>query len=267
MKRSQRFAIASAAAVLAAAVALTGCSSSDNSSSSSTTAAASDSAASTTLNAAADTAAKLTGAHVVVTVEGSLQGLNASEVTADISTKPELVGEGKAVLDMGSKNVTAPFVYTGGHMYANVNDKGFMDYGEGRSIYDISKILDADTGVPFILRNVKGAKEAGSENINGVDTTKITGTIAAKDLSGLTGTSPQAKGLDSEIPVTVWVTKDGKNNVARVSSVPAEGASLTVNLSEWGKTVTVKKPADIQSPSQKPSQAPKSGEPTRNPVG
>ncbi|MGB3303451.1 LppX_LprAFG lipoprotein [Gordonia sp. (in: high G+C Gram-positive bacteria)] len=264
MKRSKRFAIASAAAVVAAAVALTGCSSSDDSS---TGTPASDSGATSTLNAAADATANLTGAHLVINVEGSLQGLNASEVTADISTKPELVGEGTAVLNMGNKKVDAPFVFVDGHMYANVDDKGFLDYGEGRSIYDISKVLDAESGVPFILRNIKGAKEAGSENIDGTDTTKITGTIEAKDLSGLTGTSPQAKGLDSEIPVTVWITKDGKNNVARVSSEPAEGASLTINLSEWGKTVTVKKPADIKSPSQKPSQAPKSGEPTRNPVG
>ena len=45
------------------------------------------------------------------------------------------------------------------------------------------------------------------------------------------------------------------------------GASLTVTLSDWGKTVKVTKPADVKSPSAKPSAAPKSGEQTRTPVG
>lgn len=265
MKRSKRFAIVAAAAVLAATVALTGCSSDD---SGSDDAPASDANATSTLNAAADTAAALTGAKVVIDVEGSLQGLNASKVEADISTKPELVGEGTATLTMGSdKSASAPFVYVDDHMYANVDNKGFIDYGDGRSIYDVSNVLNADKGVPHVLRSIKGAKEDGSETIDGVKTTKITGTLPAKELSGLTGASPQAKGLDEDIPVTVWVADDGSNNVVRVSSEPAKGASLTVTLSDWGKTVKVTKPADVKSPSAKPSAAPKSGEQTRTPVG
>ncbi|MBM7368562.1 LppX_LprAFG lipoprotein [Gordonia hydrophobica] len=262
MKRSKRFAIVAAVAAVAAAVALTGCSSDGN-----TDAPESDAAATTTLNAAADSAAALTGAAVVLDIEGSLQGVNASKVEADVATKPKVVGEGTATLTMGDKSVSAPFVYVDDHMYANVDDKGYLDYGDGRSIYDVSKILDADKGVPFVLRSIEGAKEDGTENIDGVETTKITGTVPAKDLSGLTGASPEAKGLDSTIPVTVWITKDGENNVARVLAQPAEGASMTITLSDWGKTVTAEKPADVKSPSVKPTTAPKSGEPTRQPVG
>ena len=264
MKRSKRFAIAAAAAAVAAAVALTGCSSEDGGGGD---APASDANATATLNAAADTAAALTGAKVVLDIEGSLQGVNASKVEADVATKPKAAAEGTATLKMGDKTSTAPFVYVDDHMYANIDDKGFIDYGDGRSIYDVSKILDAEKGVPFVLRNIQGAKEDGSETIEGVETTKITGTVAAKDLSGLTGTSPEAKGLDSDIPVTVWVTKDGKNNVARVLAKPAEGASMTITLTEWGKTVDATKPADVESPREKPTTAPKSGEPTRQPVG
>lgn len=264
MKRSQRFAIVAATAALAATVALTGCSSDDTADD----APASDANAASSLSAAADTAAALTGATVVIDVEGSLQGLNASKVEADISTEPELVGEGTATLQMGSdKSVSAPFVYVDDDMYANVDDKGFIDYGDGRSIYDVSNVLNADKGVPHVLRSIKGAKEDGSETIDGVKTTKITGTLPAKELSGLTGASPQAKGLNEDIPVTVWIADDGSNNVVRVSSAPAEGASLTVTLSDWGKTVKVTKPADVKSPSAKPSAAPKSGEQTRTPVG
>ncbi|ALG84386.1 LppX_LprAFG lipoprotein [Gordonia phthalatica] len=263
MKRSKRFAIVAAVAAVAAAVALTGCSSDDGSKD----APASDANATATLNSAADAAAALTGAKVVLDIQGSLQGVNASKVEADVATKPKVAAEGTATLKMGDKSSSAPFVYVDDHMYANIDDKGYIDYGDGRSIYDVSKILDAEKGVPFILRNITGAKEDGSETIDGVETTKITGTVAAKDLSGLTGASPEAKGLESDIPVTVWVTKDGKNNVARVLAEPAEGASMTINLSEWGKTVDAKKPADVKSPSAKPTTAPKSGEPTRQPVG
>ena len=38
------------------------------------------------------------------------------------------------------------------------------------------------------------------------------------------------KGLDEDIPVTVWVADDGSNNVVRVSSEPAKGAVFTITL-------------------------------------
>ncbi|WP_026918834.1 LppX_LprAFG lipoprotein [Gordonia shandongensis] len=262
MKRSKRFAALAAALAVAGSVALTGCSDSD---ADGDAPASSDPGAASTLNAAADATAALTGAHLQITVDGKLQSLNASSVEADVQTKPEIVGEGTATLTMGQKSTKAPFVYVDGRMYADIDDQGYIDYGDGRSIYDVSKVLDDEKGVPAVLRSIDGAAEDGTEAVDGTEATKITGTVAAADLSGLTGLSEKAKGIDEEIPVTVWVAKDGSNHVLRVEAAPAKDASLTVTLSDFDKKVEVSKPKDVKRPSKKPTSTDPS-QPTREPA-
>ncbi|WOC11042.1 LppX_LprAFG lipoprotein [Gordonia sp. MP11Mi] len=259
MQRSNRLIAGGFTATIAAAMVLTGCSTSDDGGDEKP---ASDAAATSTLSAAATATQDLTGAHVVLTVDGQLQSINATKVDADIETKPELEGKGTTTLNMGGKTVDAPFVYIDGKLYANVDGSGFQDYGDGRSIYDISKILDPEAGVANILRNVDGAQEAGDETINGVATTKITGTVSGKTLSALTSTAAEGPGSDASYDATIYIAKDDKQ-VARVVVSPTERVTMTVDLDKWNEKVDVKKPADIESPTKKP-EAPKSGEPTRD---
>ena len=264
MHRPQRVAAGAFTAGIAAALVLTGCSNSNDEGGD--TPATSDAGATTALNSAADATAALTGAHVVLTVDGKYQALNASKVDVDLETKPGIEGKGTTTLNMGDKTVDAPFVYIDGKLYANVDDKGYQDYGDGRSIYDVSKVLDAEKGVPNILRKLEGAKIEGEENVGGVAATKITGTIPAKELSSLAGTAPQGEQADKDVPATVWVTKDGKNQVARVVVEPGDNVKMTVDIDKWNQKVDVTKPAKVDAPSEKPkSQNP--SEPTRDSAG
>ncbi|MFT4086834.1 MAG: LppX_LprAFG lipoprotein [Gordonia sp. (in: high G+C Gram-positive bacteria)] len=263
MHRPNRLTAVLLAVGASAALVLSGCSSNDDT----TPAATSDSAATTQLNAAADSTAALTGAHVNLKVDGSFQGLNATAVDADVNVKPAMAGKGTATLNMGGKTVEAPFVYVGDRFYANVNGDGWLDYGDGRSIYNVSAVLDPQTGVPHILRSLDGAKIDGKETINGVETTKITGTVPAKATAGLTGAAGKdAKEATDALKTTVYITDD--NQVARVVVTPADKVTMTVDISNWNKTVEVAKPADVKTPSnEKPKEAPKSGEPTREKAG
>ncbi|MCF8569393.1 LppX_LprAFG lipoprotein [Gordonia sp. HY002] len=258
MNRPHRLIAGGFATAITAAMVLTGCSSSDDDQ----TKPASDAGAESTLEAAATATQALTGAHVVLSVDGQLQSINATKVDADIETKPKLEGEGTTTLNMGGKSVDAPFVYIDGTLYTNVDGAGFQDYGDGRSIYDISKILDPEAGVANILRNVDGAQEAGEETIDGTATTKITGTVTGKTLSGLTSTAAEGPGSDGTYDATIFITT-GDNQVARVVVSPTERVTMTVDLNEWNKSVDVEKPTDVQAPTKKPD-APKSGEPTRD---
>ncbi len=266
MNRSQRVAAGAFAGAVAASIILTGCSSSDDAGSETTTSAASDSAAKSTLDAAATATEALTGAHLVVTVDGKVQSLNASKVDADVETKPELKGKGTTTLNMGGRTVSAPFVYIDGKLYANVGDKGFQDYGDGRSIYDVSKVLDTEKGVPAILRGMQGATKSGSETIDGVKTTKITGTVTGKELAGLASTPSTGKLAEQTFDTTVYITDDGKNNVARVVVTPAKDATLTVDVSKWGQKVEVAKPKGVEAPTAKPKST-TSGETPREKTG
>lgn len=259
MNRSHRLVAGGFTGAVAATMVLTGCSSSDDGGDGTP---ASDAAATSALESAATATQELTGAHVVLSVDGQLQSLNATKVDADIETEPELEGKGTTTLNVGGKSVDAPFVFIDGKLYANVDGSGFQDYGDGRSIYDISKILDPETGVSNILRNVDGAQKAGDETVNGVATTKITGTVSGKTLSGLTSTVAEGPGSDASYDATVYITKND-NQVARVVVSPTERVTMTVDLDKWNEEVDVEKPTAVEAPTKKP-EAPKSGEPTRD---
>ncbi|GAA4751126.1 LppX_LprAFG lipoprotein [Gordonia alkaliphila] len=246
----------------AAALTLTACSS--DSDDSQPAPASSDPAATELLNSAADATAALTGAHVTMAVDGSFQSMNATAVEADVNTKP-LAGKGTATLNMGGTSVQAPFVYLNDNFYANVDNKGWINYGDGRSIYDVALLLNPDTGIPNVLRSMEGAATAGDEQVDGVATTKVTGTVPAKAIAGLTGaTGESAKDSTDAVDTTVWITED--NQVARVIVAPTNELKLTVDVSKWNTTSEVKAPSPIATPSAKPSTPPASDQPTTDKV-
>lgn len=260
MHRPTRIASAVAALGAVAALALTACSSDSED----TPAQASDPAAASLLSQAADSTEALTGAHVTLSADGKFQGMNATEVVADVNTDP-VAGTGTVTLNMGSETTEAPFVYVDGKLYANVDEKGWIDYGDGRSIYDVSKILDKEHGVPAVLRAIEGAEEDGTEQIDGVSTTKVTGTVPASKVAALTGSTGKAAVESTEsLDTTVWVTDDGQ--VARVEVNPAPETSVIINISKWNETVDVEKPAKIESPKATPSTSVPADQPTREPV-
>ena len=50
-------------------------------------------------------------------------------------------------------------------------------------------------------------------------------------------------GASGDVPATVWITEDGDHALIRAKLDPSEGNSVQMTLSDWGKTVTVTKPA------------------------
>ncbi|MEZ5212049.1 MULTISPECIES: LppX_LprAFG lipoprotein [unclassified Gordonia (in: high G+C Gram-positive bacteria)] len=260
MKRRHRILGAVMALGAATALTLTACSSSDDSGSKP---AASDAAATELLNKAADATAALTGAHLTVNVDGpAFQSLNATAVEADVNTKPNVSGKGTATLNMGNKTVKAPFVYLDESFYANIDDQGWINYGDGRSIYDVSQVLNPDKGVPHILRSITGAKIDGTEDVDGAKATKVTGTVAAKDVTALTGASGKNATESTEsMKTTVWITD--QNQVAKVVVAPSDKVTLTVGISKWNSSVEVTKPDNVKTPSAKPTAPPAGGGPTR----
>ncbi|MFM9376504.1 LppX_LprAFG lipoprotein [Gordonia sp. VNK21] len=258
MHRPNRLVAAVVALGAAAALSLTACSSDD---SGEKAPASSDPAASELLTKAADSTEALKGAHITVTVNGDLPGMNATSVVADVNTDP-VSGSGEATLNMGGTESKAPFVYLDDRLYANVQDKGWIDYGDGRSIYDASKVLDPEAGVPAILRSLEGAQEAGKEDVDGVSATKVTGTVPASKVAGLTGaTGKSATEATEALDTTVWVTDD--NQVAKVEVAPAAETTVTVTLSDWNKTVEVSKPDDVETPKATPTTSAPADQPTR----
>ena len=227
-------------AALVAGVALSGCQSQPSAGPSNGGADASK-----LVSQSADALKALAGAHIVITADGKVPNVKITKLEADVADKPAVAATGDATLQMGGgQTQNAKLIYVDGHLYSDIAEPGkFVDYGKGDSIYNLGVIFDPSQGLANALSKLKNAKEAGSETINGTDTTKVTGTISSNDIAQLAG-SRKAPENATDVPITVWIGKNDPHNLvqAQVESPFAQDAKLTMTLSDFGKTVSVEKP-------------------------
>lgn len=191
MKHPPCSVVAAATAILAVVLAIGGCSTEGDAGKASDTAAtASNGDAAMLLKQATDAMRKVTGMHVRLAVTGDVPNLRVTKLEGDISNTPQTVATGSATLLVGNKSEDAKFVYVDGHLYSDLGQPGtYTDFGNGASIYNVSVLLDPNKGLANLLANLKDASVAGSQQADGVATTKITGNSSADDIATLAGTS------------------------------------------------------------------------------
>ena len=56
-----------------------------------------------------------------------------------------------------------------GELYATLTPNKWSDFGKAADIYDVSAILNPDTGVANVLANFTNAKAEGRDTINGAE--------------------------------------------------------------------------------------------------
>src|SRR5262249_34647064 len=169
------------------------------------TATTSSSEAATLLKQAADTMRKVTGMHVSLAVQGDVPNLRVTKLDGDVSNTPQTVATGTATLLLGKSPQDAKFVYVDGHLYSDLGDPGkYTDFGNGAAIYNVFVLLDPNKGLANVLSKFKGASVAGTEQVNGVATTKITGNSSADAIATLAGTKLTAENVTT-VPTTVWI--------------------------------------------------------------
>ncbi|OBI78389.1 LppX_LprAFG lipoprotein [Mycobacterium asiaticum] len=234
-----------AAAALAIVVALTGgCGSkgSDGAKSPGSTASATRGEAATLLKQAADVMRKVTGMHVNVAVQGDVPNIRVTKLEGDVSNTPQTVATGVATVQVGEKSEEANFVYVDGHLYSDLGQPGsYTDFGNGASIYNVSVLLDPNKGLANLLTNLQNGSVAGSQQVNGVATTKITGNSSATDVATLAGTRLTDESV-STVPTIVWTASDGSSHLVQIQINPTSNTSVTLTMSDWGKQVTATKP-------------------------
>lgn len=236
-----------AAVAVALAVVLTvgacGGKSSNSAKSPGSTANATSGEAATLLKQAADVMRKTTGMHVAVAVDGEVPNIRVTKLDGDVSNTPQTVATGVATVLVGSQSEEAQFVFVDGHLYSDLGQPGtYTDFGNGSSIYNVSVLLDPDKGLANLLSNLKNGAVAGSQQVNGVATTKITGNSSATDVATLAGTRVTEENV-STVPTTVWTASDGSSHLVQIQISPTANTSVTLTMSDWGKQVTATKPA------------------------
>lgn len=91
------------------------------------------------------------------------------------------------------------------------------------------------------MANLKDASVAGSQQADGVATTKITGNSSADDIATLAGSRLTSEDVKT-VPTTVWIASDGSSHLVQIQIAPTKDTSVTLTMSDWGKQVTATKP-------------------------
>lgn len=245
--RANRTRVAAAAAALAlfaVVPSLGGCGNhgGSNAGSSATTANGTSGEAATLLKQAADVMRKVTGMHLTLSVQGYVPNLRVTKLEGDVSNTPQTVATGSATMLVGNNPQDAQFVYVDGHLYSDLGQPGtYTDFGNGASIYNVSILLDPNKGLANLLANLKNAAVAGTQQVNGVATTKITGDSSADDVATLAGSRLTDENV-ATVPTTVWTASDGSSHLVQLQIAPTSNTSVTLTMSDWGKQVTATKP-------------------------
>jgi lipoprotein LprG len=197
--------------------------------------------AATLLKESSETTKAQSSVHLKLSVQGEIQELPIETLEGDLTNAPAVAAQGKAnLIFLGQKLADVGFVVADGNLFAALTSGGaYQDFGPAADIYDVSAILNPDTGLANILANFTEPKADGRETVNGVETVRVTGTVTADAVNKI---APQIAAT-GPVPATAWIQEDGKHELAQAKLDVSPNNSITMNTTEWGKPVTVTKPA------------------------
>lgn len=231
---------------------------SSSSTAASPTAAAPDAAA--VLKESARTTQTLRAVHIDLEVT-ELPNVPVGMVNADVTSIEQ--GNGQAVgnatfhLTPSAPLEPADFLVTQKVFYTKGADGKYASKGPADKIYDPAIILDKDKGLAKLIGAVQAPKDGGKEDVDGVATVKVSGTIDAAVVDPIVPGMGQGGG---QLPITLWIADvpppagpppttlpsdapspgDGPNLVRVV--IEKDAGSVDATLSKWAVPVTIPSP-------------------------
>jgi lipoprotein LprG len=195
----------------------------------------------TLLQQSAETTKSQTSVHLKLTVQGEIKELPIETLEGDLTNAPAVAAQGTAnLIFLGQKLSDIGFVVADGNLFAALTAGGaYQDFGPAADIYDVSAILNPDTGLANVLANFSDPKADARETLNGVDTVRVTGNVSADAVNKI---APQI-GATGPVPGTAWIAEEGDHQLVQAKLEPTPGNSVTMTTTDWGKQVTVSKPA------------------------
>jgi lipoprotein LprG len=222
------------AALFAAVLLMAGCSKSDDAGKELPDAA-------TLLKQSAQTTKSQSSVHLKLGVQGEIKDLPIESLEGDLTNTPAVAAQGKAnIILHGQKLEGVEIVVVDRTLYGAITAGGsFQDFGPAADIYDVSAILSPDKGLANVLSNFSDAKSDGRESVGGTDTVRVVGTVSADAVNKI---APQIAAT-GPVQSTAWINAEGDHKLVQAKLEPTPGNSVTMTLSDWGKPVTVNKPA------------------------
>ncbi|MEY8016808.1 LppX_LprAFG lipoprotein [Mycobacterium servetii] len=194
--------------------------------------------ANTLIKQSAQTTKNVKSAHLVLTVTGKVPGMPIKNLTGDLTTTPATAASGNTTITLGGSDINADFIVVDGTLYATLTPNKWSDFGKASDIYDVSVILNPDTGLANALSNFSDAKAEGRDTIDGQTTIRISGNVTADAVNKI---APPF-GASGPVPATIWIQENGEHELVRANLQKSKGNAVQMTLSKWGETVQVSKP-------------------------
>lgn len=195
--------------------------------------------ATTLLQQSAETTKGQTSVHLSLAVQGEIAALPIESLEGNLTTAPAVAAEGKAdILVLGQKLEGVSFVVVDGNLYGAITAGAFQDFGPAAEVFDVSVILSPERGLANVLSNFSESKADGRETVSGVKTVRVTGKVSADAVNKIANL-----GITEPVPGTAWIAEEGNHELMQIKLEPTPGNSVSMTLSDWGKPVTVTKPA------------------------
>ena len=198
--------------------------------------------AATLLTESSATTKAQTSAHLKLSVQGQIPELPVESLEGDLTQSPAVAAKGSAdIVFLGQRLQGVEFVVSDGDLFAAITaGGGLSNFGPASDIYDVAAILNPDIGLANVLANFSDAKADGRETIDGAETVRITGNVTR-------GRGQQDRPADRRDRSGSGHRVDRRGRRPRTDAghawTPAPATACTMTLSEWGKPVTVTKPA------------------------
>lgn len=211
--------------------------------------------ASAMLTTAAKTMTELQSFHfVLTTVNGTTQfyeGLELSQLEGDV-VRPDRF-RASATVRIVIADVNVKLVSVGGKVWITDPTSGgekYISVGDlGASGFDPVVLLNPDQWILPAVNAVNNPVVAGQESINGVDATRIDGTIDLKSSLKING--KEAPGwvisIPDSMPVSIWI--DADNQIVRIRVTGPILQSEANDLIRQIDFSNFNEPIDIQAPS------------------
>jgi lipoprotein LprG len=191
---------------------------------------------------AAASTEEIRSAHFTLTVNGEVPGLDVRSAEGDLTRDGDGgAARGTVSMMLMGNLFEGEFVLVGDSAWIKGPTGDYQELPAAMvvNLYDPGAILDPERGVANVLSNVQDPVTEGTEDIDGVATYRVKGSVSRDVISTL------VPGIDSDVDVTFWLRRDEGHQPVKASvAVPADGdPTVDVTLSDVGKQVDITPPS------------------------
>jgi lipoprotein LprG len=186
------------------------------------------------VRSAAEAMRSVKTAHFRIASDGDVGGVPLRRADGVITAAGD--AEGTAQIDQSGPLSELSFVVKGQTLHVKAVTGGWQEVplALASTVYDPSKILNADQGVANVLATATGAKTEARETIDGADAYRVAATFKGDALSKL------VPGVEGDVPGKLWIGTDRR--VLHRGQFTVDTSTVTVTFSDFDAPVTVNEP-------------------------